>query len=499
MTTYYIYKANVPLLPGQTLAYTPGKGYYAAGTPAPNAAQIAKNETVQPVVVQPKPAAVALSSPSAQPATAERVGGIAVDQAISVANAATGTTPPSSTASASATINADVGGLSVKQATAIADAAIGVDAPTSQSPAGQVGKNTQVPSYVDQPVAPSITQVAPAAAQPSPAGSRVLASTVQPVGGGLPPGAPELPPGTPQTTLYYQYRDDVRPNRDLGQSVGYEPGKGYYIITPPAALLLPRDIFPGNTIYYTHSVDAHRQPWQTLHYTPGKGYYVTPAGGPPPYYTLAASLGPNHVYAFASASNVVTDLGEFATHGKSDSDALGDYASAGVGSLQARVAGTVLRDTTNGATFVSVDLHLDTHNVPEGDDLVPSFWVAIGNAEFPNLPVRWVNINPPNEINLHVNLDEPGQVTSGPRQVQLTGAEYVAGVRAGYFLLDENNVEVVTAGGKAFGVQNLYQWFAAPQVTAYGNAYPPVSAGSETRPVVQPKPARPFVQPLGGG
>jgi hypothetical protein len=38
VTQYYTYKAEVPLLPGQTLGYTPGKGYYAKGTPTPSQA-----------------------------------------------------------------------------------------------------------------------------------------------------------------------------------------------------------------------------------------------------------------------------------------------------------------------------------------------------------------------------------------------------------------------------------------------------------------------------
>lgn len=37
MPQYFTYKDNVPLLPGQTLGFTKGKGYYAAGTPTPNA------------------------------------------------------------------------------------------------------------------------------------------------------------------------------------------------------------------------------------------------------------------------------------------------------------------------------------------------------------------------------------------------------------------------------------------------------------------------------
>jgi Phage tail lysozyme len=38
VTQYYTYKVEVPLLPGQTLGYTPGKGYYAKGTPTPSQA-----------------------------------------------------------------------------------------------------------------------------------------------------------------------------------------------------------------------------------------------------------------------------------------------------------------------------------------------------------------------------------------------------------------------------------------------------------------------------
>jgi len=55
-TTYYTYAADVPLQPGQTLGFTSGNGYYAAGTPtSPTPAPAPAPAT--PAATQPTPAA----------------------------------------------------------------------------------------------------------------------------------------------------------------------------------------------------------------------------------------------------------------------------------------------------------------------------------------------------------------------------------------------------------------------------------------------------------
>jgi hypothetical protein len=64
---YYTYKVEVPLLPGQTLAYTPGLGYYAKGTPTPN--QATKNTTG---LREPATMGTATAYPAPSPATAAR-------------------------------------------------------------------------------------------------------------------------------------------------------------------------------------------------------------------------------------------------------------------------------------------------------------------------------------------------------------------------------------------------------------------------------------------
>jgi hypothetical protein len=64
---YYTYKVDVPLLPGQTLAFTPGLGYYAKGTPTPN--QATKNTTG---LREPAAIGTATAYPAPSPATAAR-------------------------------------------------------------------------------------------------------------------------------------------------------------------------------------------------------------------------------------------------------------------------------------------------------------------------------------------------------------------------------------------------------------------------------------------
>lgn len=49
MPSYYTYKSQVPLLPGQTLGFAAGKGYYAAGAPTPT--QATRNTTATPPTV----------------------------------------------------------------------------------------------------------------------------------------------------------------------------------------------------------------------------------------------------------------------------------------------------------------------------------------------------------------------------------------------------------------------------------------------------------------
>jgi hypothetical protein len=61
MTNYYTYRDDVPLLPGQTLGFTRGRGYYAHGTPTPN--QATKNTTAYREPKAPSPARTPRAAP----------------------------------------------------------------------------------------------------------------------------------------------------------------------------------------------------------------------------------------------------------------------------------------------------------------------------------------------------------------------------------------------------------------------------------------------------
>lgn len=61
MPTYYTLKDSVPILPGQTLGFTSGKGYYAAGTPTPS--QATKNTGAAPIGAQQPVATPAHTQP----------------------------------------------------------------------------------------------------------------------------------------------------------------------------------------------------------------------------------------------------------------------------------------------------------------------------------------------------------------------------------------------------------------------------------------------------
>ncbi len=165
MPTYYTYAKDVSLLPGQTLGFTTGKGYYAAGTPTTaslssrstdtiggvsptRAAQIAVNAgvnagrtSVQPVAASSCPgsntvggvsaaqaaqiaasAGVNAGRNSVQPVSANTVGGVSPSQAAQIASNAgvsAGRSVPQPATSPSATDNT-LGGASPARAAQIA-------------------------------------------------------------------------------------------------------------------------------------------------------------------------------------------------------------------------------------------------------------------------------------------------------------------------------------------------------------------------------------------
>jgi hypothetical protein len=170
MPTYYTYKDNVPLKPGQTLGFTPGRGYYAAGTPTPTKA--------------PPTSAVEVQSDAAS-------GGGYAKRATTQPKAAT-TTPK-----AAATPKAPAGRSPVKPAPATS----ALKPPTTSStPPGK-------PSH-----RPTVTTLKPA--------TTALASAF--------PSDAASSDG--YGTRYYTYRWQVK--LQPGQTLAFARGRGYYASGP---------------------------------------------------------------------------------------------------------------------------------------------------------------------------------------------------------------------------------------------------------------------------
>jgi hypothetical protein len=89
---YYTYKDQVPLLPGQTLGYTPGRGYYAKGTPTPN--QTTRNTTAYPNADQPVVAVQQGPAASAPPDAAQVARETTGEQSFDLPAVAAQTPPP---------------------------------------------------------------------------------------------------------------------------------------------------------------------------------------------------------------------------------------------------------------------------------------------------------------------------------------------------------------------------------------------------------------------
>lgn len=71
MAEYFTYKRDVPLLPGQTVAFRTGRGYYAAGAPQPLSEHGQRGGDAKPLASQPKPAVAPpprIEAPAARPA-----------------------------------------------------------------------------------------------------------------------------------------------------------------------------------------------------------------------------------------------------------------------------------------------------------------------------------------------------------------------------------------------------------------------------------------------
>lgn len=247
MADYYTYKDKVLLLPGQTLGFTPGKGYYAKGspTPAPAPTPAPTPAPVQPAAVQPTPS--------------------------TASGGGDGTTY--------FTYKADVP-LQSGQTLGFT------------SGRGYYAAGTPTPAPAPTPAQPVAVQpvsaaTGSAAGTPTPTAPPAQQAAVQPVASAASSGG---------GTTYYTYKADVP--LKAGQTLGFTTGKGYYAAgTPTSAPARPADIQPvavqpvisaapggdSGTTYYTFKEDVPLQPGQTIGFTPGRGYYgIGPGSRLPP-------------------------------------------------------------------------------------------------------------------------------------------------------------------------------------------------------------------------
>ena len=221
MPNYYTYKDQVPLEPGQTLGFTSGKGYYAAGTPTPT--QATKETTAAPPSVE---------RPLATPAQMQPVAA----NAAQVARQTTAAPP------------------SVEQPVATPVAAN----------SAQVTKNTTgYPNRVQpvaaaaqtQPASANASQVARETTAAAPTVDRLVATPteVQPVPANVSQVVRETIAYSSDTALiggygvtYYTFRTQVA--LKPGETIGFTRGKGYYAIPGTATIHSLQPTKPGTPI-----------------------------------------------------------------------------------------------------------------------------------------------------------------------------------------------------------------------------------------------------------
>jgi len=208
--TYYTFKAQVPLLPGQTLAFTTGRGYYAAGTPQPMSEHGQGGGYAKPVATQPLPARApepisdaassgGYSTAATQPKAVDPPKpGATPASVVDRPDPITTVTPPSKS-----------GARPVKEPCFTPHPAVPAPGPTAAT-------------SPDRPVMPKSAGRQP---KPTSAGPELVSDAANSQGYG---------------TRYYTFRKDVPLHP--GEKVGFTRGRGYYAIS--ATPVTPRPASP---------------------------------------------------------------------------------------------------------------------------------------------------------------------------------------------------------------------------------------------------------------
>ncbi len=230
MTDYYTLKGEVPLQPGQTLGFTSGKGYYAAGTPTPTQAT---KETTAAALSEERPVATSTQLQSVPPSAAQ------------VAKNTTGYPNPTQPTPAEQTATLDIGDQVSKNTT-------GYPNPTQPTPARQA------------PPTPSAGQVArrassDAASPGGYAGVSVPGPRAPAVGAGGMSHAPHLvmgpneAPGNLPTLTFGA--DTVVSQGSKEYTLGYIPIVGTLVVgklttSASAQLMIPSALRPPLQVSY---------------------------------------------------------------------------------------------------------------------------------------------------------------------------------------------------------------------------------------------------------
>jgi hypothetical protein len=246
MPTYYTYKDEVPLLPGQTLGFTAGKGYYAAGTPTPTQAT---RETTGYQETYVSPAAAPAPTPTYTSPTASRTAAQTYDYPEADVSAAAAPSPapapaqPAQTPAQLAQTQPVPATPSQAPTTAAASTAAAASTqPTPATGAQAASKTAALAASVDKPVA------TPARAQPIRASlinQRVEQTIAYPS---------DSASSDADAVNYYTYRDEVP--LEPGQTIRFKPGQGYYAVGPSKRPI------PGAALSTTQPIPAHSRPSQ---------------------------------------------------------------------------------------------------------------------------------------------------------------------------------------------------------------------------------------------
>jgi hypothetical protein len=266
VATYYTYKTDVPLLPGQTLGFESGKGYYAAGTPTPT--QATRNTTAAPSYID---------QPVAAPVKTQPVAANAAQVAKNTTAYLNPTQPTSIAQTQPAPANAAQGARETTAAPTWVDQPVATPAkaqPPAANAAQVARQTTAAPSSIDQPSGTKLVARQPTAAntgqvarqttdypsidqssaarlvstQPTSAfAAQVAMNTVA-----YPSvAATSSGYGTP----YYTYPFEVP--LETGQTLGFARGRGYYAVEKTGNLT------SGGALTATQTIPAHTTPPQS--------------------------------------------------------------------------------------------------------------------------------------------------------------------------------------------------------------------------------------------